>query len=184
MEARTATTINAPPETVYEAWRDVTRLPQFMYHLEAVTSTDDRRSHWVANAPAGTTVEWDAEITEDVPGERIAWRSVDGASVENSGVVELVPAPGGRGTELRVTIQYTPPGGALGSALAKLLGEEPTQQVSDDVRRFKQLTETGEIARSDGAPWGTRTANIGHQQDAQPPDGQGSVDLTQTEVRA
>jgi uncharacterized membrane protein len=184
MEARSAATINASPDTVYAAWRDVTRLPQFMDHLEAVTGTDDRRSHWVAKAPAGTKVEWDAEITEDVPGERIAWRSLAGASVENSGVVEFVAGPGGRGTEVHVAVEYSPPGGALGSAVAKLFGEEPSQQVSDDLRRFKQLVETGEIARSDGAPLGTRTANIGHQQEAQPPEGQQVGHAAGTEVRA
>jgi uncharacterized membrane protein len=180
MEARSATTINAPPETVYAAWRDLTRLPQFMYHLESVTNVDDRRTHWVAKAPAGTTVEWDAEITEDAPGSRIAWRSMEGASVENRGVVELVAAPGGRGTEVHVMIEYTPPAGALGSAVAKLFGEEPAQQVSDDLRRFKQLMETGEIARSDGSPRGTRTGNVAHQRDAQPPAAEDDVDLTRT----
>jgi uncharacterized membrane protein len=184
MEARSATTINASPDAVYAAWRDLTLLPKFMYHLEAVTSLDDRRSHWVAKAPAGTTVEWDAEITDDVPGERIAWRSVEESSVENSGIVELVPAPGGRGTEVRVTIDYTPPGGALGSAVAKLFGEEPAQQVSDDLRRFKQLAETGEIALSDGAPLGTRSANVARQRDAQPPGGQRAGNGAREEVRA
>jgi uncharacterized membrane protein len=184
MEARSAATANASPDTVYAAWRDVTRLPEFMYHLEAVTSIDERRSHWVARAPADTTVEWDAEITDDEPGRRIAWRSVEGASVENSGIVEFVPAPGGRGTEVHVALEYWPPGGALGSVVAKLFGEEPDQQVSDDLRRFKQLVETGEIARSDGAPLGTRSANTSHQREARPVDGQGDVEPTREEVRA
>jgi len=177
-------TINAAADRLYAAWRDLSRLPDFMYHLEAVTSTDDRRSHWVAKGPAGTTVEWDAEITEDQPGRRIAWRSVEGASVENRGVVEFLPAPGGRGTELHVTVEYTPPGGGLGSVVAKLFGEEPAQQVSDDLRRFKQLVETGEIARSDGAPLGTRAANTVGQRDAQPPEGETVVDLARDEVKA
>src|SRR5690242_14555434 len=131
MEARSATTINAPPDTVYSAWRDT-----------------------------GATDAWEAEVTEDVANERIAWHSVEGASVESSGHVELVPAPGDRGTEVHVTIDYDPPGGAVGSAAAKLFGEEPSQHLEDVLRRFKQLTETGEIARSDGAPLGTRVANI------------------------
>src|SRR3954447_16474280 len=142
MEARSAATINGSPEALYEAWRDVSRLPEFMDHLEAVTSTGDRRSHWVAKGPAGMTVEWDAEITEEEPGRRIAWRSVEGADVDNSGVVEFRPAPGDRGTEIHVTLEYSPPGGALGSVVAKLFGEEPAQQVSDGLRRFKQLMET------------------------------------------
>jgi uncharacterized membrane protein len=183
MEASSTTTINAPPDTVYAAWRNVDRLPEFMDHLEAVTSTDGRTSHWVAKAPAGSTVEWDAEITEDLPGRRIAWRSVEGASVENRGVVELVPAPGGRGTEIHVSIEYTPPGGAIGATVAKLFGEEPSQQASDDLRRFKQLVETGEIARSDGTPHGVRTPDMARQRGAQPPDGE-DVDLTRQEVDA
>src|SRR4051794_37323234 len=100
MEATSAITIKAEPEAVYRAWRDFERLPTFMYHLESVTAVDDRRSHWVAKAPADTTVEWDAEITEDIPGDTIAWRSVDGAVVPNSGQVRFQQAPGGRGTEL------------------------------------------------------------------------------------
>src|SRR4029079_437547 len=120
----------------------------------------------------------------DVPGERIAWRSLEGASVENSGVVEFVAGPGGRGTEVHVALEYSPPGGTLGATVAKLFGEEPSQQVSDDLRRFKQLVETGELARSHGAPLGTRTANVGHQQEAQPPEGQQVGEVDRTEVKA
>jgi uncharacterized membrane protein len=168
VEARSAITVNATPETVYQAWRDVERLPIFMYHLESVTPLDDGRSHWVARAPAGKTVEWDAEITEDVPGDRIAWRSLDGASVESAGSVTFRPAPRGQGTEVFVEVRYSPPGGTLGSLIAKLFGEEPNQQVRDDLRRFKQIVETGEVARSDGSPLGTRTANLLDQRDAHP----------------
>jgi uncharacterized membrane protein len=168
MEGRSAITINASPDNLYARWHEFESLPTFMYHLESVRSTGDGRSHWVAKAPAGTTVEWDAEITEDVPGTSIAWRSVDGASVENSGSVRFRPAPRGQGTEVFVTVDYAPPGGTLGAMVAKLFGEEPGQQVSDDLRRFKQIVETGEVARSDGSPLGTRTQNIGHQEDAHP----------------
>lgn len=170
MEGRTAITINASPDAVYAAWRNLEQLPRFMYHLKSVTTTDDRRSHWVAKAPAGTTVEWDAEITDDVPGERIAWRSTGDASVESSGSVRFAAAPGGQGTEVYVEVSYSPPGGILGSAVAKLFGEEPNQQISDDLRRFKQIVETGEIARSDGSPLGSRTQNQLDQQDANPPE--------------
>jgi uncharacterized membrane protein len=171
MKGRTAITINKPPQEVYARWRDFERLPTFMYHLESVRTVDARRSHWVARAPAGSTVEWDAEITEEVPGERIAWRSVGDSSVQTSGSVRLAPAPGGRGTEVHVELDYSPPGGALGATVAKLFGEEPNQQIGDDLRRFKQLLETGEIARSDGSPLGTRTRNTAHQHDANPADG-------------
>src|SRR4051794_28215181 len=168
MEARSAVTISASAEDVYARWRDFEQLPSFMYHLESVKRIDDRRSHWVANGPADTTIEWDAEITEDVPGERIGWRSSRGAMVPNEGVVRFTPAPGDRGTEVHVEISYEMPLGGLGATVAKLFGEEPDVQVSDDLRRFKQLIETGEIARSDAAPWGVRTQNIGHQRDAHP----------------
>src|SRR3954467_9693767 len=183
MEGRSATTINADPQKVYAAWRDLERLPSFMYHLKSVTAIDDRRSHWVAKAPAGTSGEWDAEIVEDVPGARIAWRSVEGSTPENAGEVEFRPAPGGRGTEVHVHLTYTPPAGALGAAVAKLFGEEPEQQVHDDVRRFKQLLETGEIARSDGAPLGPRTSNQMHQEDGQPSSSD-ALASTDREVRA
>jgi uncharacterized membrane protein len=120
-----------------------------MRHLERVTVTDARRSHWVAKAPAGKTVEWDAEITEDRPNEVIAWRSVEGSEVSNAGRVTFDPAPGGRGTEVRVQLEYEPPLGKLGSKLAMLWREEPGQQVYDDLRHFKQVMETGEIVLSD-----------------------------------
>ncbi len=166
VEARSAITVNASPEAAYAAWRDFEALPAFMYHLESVEVTADGCSRWVAKAPLGTTVEWDAEIVEDVPGERIAWRSAEGASVANAGTVRFRPAPGGRGTEVHVELRYSPPLGAVGAVVAKLFGEEPNQQLADDLRRFKQLLETGEVARSEGSPLGTRTQNQTHQEDA------------------
>jgi uncharacterized membrane protein len=183
MEGRTAITVNASPAEVYAQWRDFERLPTFMDHLESVTTTGDGRSHWVAKAPAGTTVEWDAEITEDVPGQVIAWRSLEGASVENSGSVRFQPAPAEQGTEVRVQVEYSPPGGALGKVVAKLFGEEPNQQISDEVRRFKQLVETGEIARSDGSPLGARTKNAVHQRDGHPLDDDEARSVRDEEVR-
>jgi uncharacterized membrane protein len=101
-------------------------------------------------------VEWDAEITEDVPGERIAWRSVAGSKIDNAGTVSFVPAPGDQGTEVHVDMRYSPPAGAVGATLAKLFGEEPAIQLKDDLRRFKQIAETGEVVRSDGSPEGQR----------------------------
>lgn len=170
MEARSATTINAAPEGVYAAWRDFERLPAFMYHLQSVSCRDDRHSHWVVKGPAGTTVEWDAEITEDVPGERIAWRSIAGAAVDNSGVVRFRPAPRRQGTEVYVELEYSPPGRALGAFVLKLFGEEPNQQISDDLRRFKQLVETGEVARSDALPDGGLTQTLFDDEEASPLD--------------
>jgi uncharacterized membrane protein len=148
-EFERAITVNRPPDEVYSFWRELSNLPRFMRHLESVQVLDGARSHWRAKAPAGRSVEWDAEITEDRPNELIAWRSLPGADVDNSGVVRFRPAPGGRGTEVHVLMHYDPPAGALGAIVAKLFGENPTQQVSDDLRAFKQVIETGEVVLSD-----------------------------------
>jgi uncharacterized membrane protein len=144
------TTINKPIAEVYAFWRNFENLPRFMRHLESVESLGGNRSRWTARAPAGTTVSWEAEILQDRPDEWIAWRSLPGAQVENSGSVRFSAAPGARGTEIRVQLQYVPPAGALGRIIAKLFGEEPNQQVHEDLHRFKQLMETGEIPMSDG----------------------------------
>jgi uncharacterized membrane protein len=137
-------TINRPVDEVYRFWRNFENLPRFMHHLLSVTVFDERRSHWVVRAPAGRTVEWDAEIVEEAPNERIAWRAVDDADVEHAGSVTFFPAPGNRGTEVRVMLHYAPPVGRLGAALAKAFGEEPAQQVARDLRTFKQVMEAGE----------------------------------------
>ena len=156
MKVSKAITVLHTQHEVYEFWRDFENLPRFMYHLEFVENLDRGRSHWVAKAPAGRSVEWDAEIIEDLPGERIAWRTVgDDTDVKHSGVVAFVAAPGNRGTEVHVELSYDPPGGKAGVILAKLFGEEPGQQVGDDLRRFKQVVETGEVVRSEASPDGT-----------------------------
>jgi uncharacterized membrane protein len=135
-------------------WRDFERFPDFMAHLEEVRATGTTTSHWKARGPLGMTVEWDAEITDEVPGERIAWRSVEGSKIDNSGTVRFVTAPGDQGTELHVDMRYSPPAGAVGATIAKVLGEEPAVQLKDDLRRFKNIAETGEVVRSDGSPDG------------------------------
>jgi len=142
-------TVNKSPEECYGFWRNFENLPQFMRHLESVTVTDERRSHWKAKAPAGATVEWDAETIEDRPNELISWRSTEDADVYNAGTVRFERAPGGRGTEVRVDLEYKPPLGKIGSKVAMLFREEPGQQVMDDLRHFKQVMETGEILFSD-----------------------------------
>jgi uncharacterized membrane protein len=142
-------TIGKSPEEVYAFWHDFENLPQFMRHLESVTVTGEGRSHWKTKAPGGMSVEWDAETTEDVPNERIAWRSVEGADVYNAGSVEFVAAPGDRGTEVRVMLEYDPPGGKFGSKIAMLFREEPGQQVQDSLRDLKAVLEIGEIVVSD-----------------------------------
>ncbi|MFL6281595.1 MAG: SRPBCC family protein [Pyrinomonadaceae bacterium] len=167
--------INRAPEELYQYWHDFENLPNIMKHLESVRVRDERRSHWVAKAPAGTSVEWDAEITEDRPNELIAWRSLEGSQVENSGSVRFEPAPGNRGTIVRVEIDYTPPGGALGSLVAKLFGEEPGQQAQESLRSFKQLMETGEVTISDGTFWDN---GILTQRPAQPVSGEEAKQLS------
>ncbi|MDF1502420.1 SRPBCC family protein [Roseisolibacter sp. H3M3-2] len=151
MRVRKSVTVNRPADEVYAFWRNLENLPRFMKHLESVQVTGGGRSHWKANAPAGTSVEWDAETTEDRPNERIAWRSVDGADVPNAGVVRFVPAAGGRGTEIHVDLRYDPPAGKLGALVAKLFGDEPGQQVDGDLRRFKQVLEVGEVLYSEAS---------------------------------
>jgi uncharacterized membrane protein len=147
-------TINAPVEQIYNFWRNFENLPKFMYHLESVTKQDEMRSHWKAKAPLGTTVEWDAEIISETPNNLISWRSVEGSDVPNAGSVRFLPSTGGRGTIVKVELSYEPPAGKLGAALAWLFGEEPSVQVREDLRRFKQLMETGEIPTIIGQPAG------------------------------
>ncbi|MEU9920215.1 SRPBCC family protein [Streptomyces griseoluteus] len=168
MELTGATTVARPPDEAYALWRDLERLPDFMAHLEEVRVISPGITHWRATAPFGKTVEWDAETTQEVAGRLIAWRSVEGADVDNSGEVRFVPAPGGRGTEIRVTLRYDLPGGALGEALARYFGEEPHQQLDDDLRRFKQIAEIGEVVRSEGAPGGKRARGEFPQRPARP----------------
>jgi uncharacterized membrane protein len=151
MNVKHAITVNRSPEELYQFWHDFQNLPRFMNHLESVQVTGPGRSHWKAKAPLGSTVEWDAEITEDRPNELIAWRSVAGADVDNNGQVRFVRGPAGRGTEVHVELRYNPPGGAIGATVAKFFGEEPNQQIQDDLRAFKQVMEIGEVLHSDAS---------------------------------
>jgi uncharacterized membrane protein len=168
MELTATTTVVTPIREVYVFWSDLERLPTFMVHLDDVRMTGPGTSHWSASAPFGEAVEWDARSTADEAAMRIAWRSVEGADVDNAGEIRFVPAPGGRGTEVHVTISYDLPAGPLGKAVAKYFGEEPSQQLDDELRRFKQVIETGEVVRSDGAPWGKRARKEFPQRPAQP----------------
>ena len=151
--------IDRTPAELYRFWRDLENLPRFMRHLESVHVESETRSHWVARAPAGKTVEWDAEIVEDKPDEVIAWRSLPNADVDNSGAVHFQYAPGGRGTFVHVELVYRPPGGLIGAMVAKLFGEEPSQQVQSDLYRLKQVIETGQVSTTEGQP-AARPASI------------------------
>lgn len=168
MYLRGSVTVNRAPEEVYQFWRDLERLPSFMNHVESVRITGPRTSHWVARAPGRRSVEWEAELVEDRPRQLISWRSVDGSKVPNSGTVRFAGAPGQRGTEVRVELRYSQPGGRIGAALAKMFGENPYQQVRDDLRRFKQVMETGEVARSEGSPEGLEARRQAMPRRAQP----------------
>jgi len=148
--------INRPASELFRFWRQFETLPSFMEHLASVQKLDNLRSHWVANAPAGRTVEWDAEIINEIPDELIAWRTRDNADVVSAGSVSFKRAPGGRGTDVRVRLQYNPPAGKLGAAIAWMFGEEPSQTIREDLRRFKQLMESGEIPTNKGQSRGKR----------------------------
>ena len=168
VRAAAAITVNRPRAEVYRHWRDLEHLPEFMTHLRSVQADASGRSHWEATGPARSAVCWDAEIVADREGEVIAWRSVDGADVENTGEVRFRDAPGDRGTEILVDLRYRPPGGRAGATVAKLLGEHPDQQLRDDLRRFKQVVELGEVVRSEGSPAGQSTRQQLAQRPAQP----------------
>jgi uncharacterized membrane protein len=152
--------INRPPDECYRYWRSFENFPRFMKHLESVQVLDSKRSHWTAKGPAGTSVEWDAEIVGDNAGHFLAWRSVEGADIDNSGIVRFEPAPGNRGTIVSLQMRYNSPGGKAGALLAKLFGEEPSIQVDGDLRRFKQLMETGEITTTEGQSSGPRSTMV------------------------
>lgn len=149
-----AVTINRPVEEIYRLWRDFENLPRFMSHLESVTVQDGKRSHWVASAPLGKKVEWDAEIINEEENRLIAWRSIDSPDVESAGSVRFEKAPGDRGTEVHVKLEYMPPGGMAGAMFAKLFQEEPSQQVQADLHRLKQILEAGEVPSTEGQPRG------------------------------
>jgi uncharacterized membrane protein len=124
----------------------VQNLPLFMQHLESVSKVNVRVSHWVAKAPAGARVEWDAEIVDDQPERRLGWRALPGSQVMHEGMVSFEPATADRGTVVRVEMLYVPPAGKVGVWIARLFGAEPALQVGDDLRKLKQLLESGEVA--------------------------------------
>lgn len=141
-------TIDRPREQLYAFWRDFENLPRFMDHLVSVRVDSPTRSHWAAKAPAGRTVEWDAEIVNEVPNEIIAWKSIRDADVANAGAVNFTDAPDGRGTVVRVRMDYEPPAGRLGAMLAHFTDEEPERQIEEDLRKLKRLMESGVINTS------------------------------------
>jgi uncharacterized membrane protein len=145
-------TIEYPAADVYRCWRDLENLPRFMEHLESVTRAEHEAWRFVARGPGGTRVEWLARVINDIPGEVIAWQSLEGSTISTAGSVRFDERP--HGTQVTVTMQYDAPGGKLGAAIARLMGEEPRVQVREDLRRFKQLLETGEVPTVEGQPSG------------------------------
>jgi uncharacterized membrane protein len=151
-----AVAINRDAADLYEFWRTLDLLPVVIPRLQSVEAVGHRRSHWIAKGPARLSVEWYADIINDIPNELIAWRTIEGSSLVSAGSVHFEPGPPGRGTFVRVKLQYDPPGGKLGAAVAWAFGESPDQVIREGLRRFKQLMETGEIPTTEGQPRGGR----------------------------
>ncbi|HEX4124456.1 MAG TPA: SRPBCC family protein [Tepidisphaeraceae bacterium] len=152
-----AMTIDRPAQELYEYWRNFENLARIMTHVKSVQVLDNRRSHWVVDAPvvAGGSVEWDARITDDEPNHRIAWRAEDGAAVDSAGEVLFRKALGDRGTEVHVYLRYLPPGGKLGHWIATAFGKSPRRQIREDLRNFKRIMEVGELVTTEGQPRGS-----------------------------
>lgn len=149
-------TIDKPSEEVYSFWRKLENLPRFMRHIQSVTAIDSRHSHWVAEGPGGKTVEWNAEIITDQPNSLIGWKSLPGSDVETAGSVHFKPARGNQATGVHVELQYLPPAGAVGAAFARLMGNDPAQQVKEDLASLKQALESAgdevQLASEDSFP--------------------------------
>jgi uncharacterized membrane protein len=150
-------TIDRPPRELYQFWRNLENLPKFMKNVESVREIDNKHSVWVVAGPAGSTVEWKAEVINEKENELIGSRSLAGSEIANAGSVQFKPAPGGEGTVVKIELQYEPPGGMLGAAFAKLVGRSPERQIEEDLRRLKQLMETGQIAMEAGQSSGRRS---------------------------
>jgi uncharacterized membrane protein len=141
--------INKPPAEVYRFWRKLDNLPKFMDHLERVDIIDSEKSHWVAKGPAGMAVDWYAQIINDVENELIGWRSLEGSEIANAGSVTFHPDPGGKATDVKISMQYNPPAGELGAAVAKLFGQDPKRQIRKDLQALKDLLERGTVSKSE-----------------------------------
>jgi len=162
VRAHAAVTVAAPRHEIYAFWRQLENLPRFMRHLVTVTQSDAKHSHWVAQGPGGRSqYQWDAQIINEVQDELIAWKSLPGSEVDSAGSVRFSDAPGGRGTEIRVELQYNPPAGIVGAWVARFFGREPEQEISADLKRLKQFFESGEVATTQGQPKGS--AGVGGQ---------------------
>jgi uncharacterized membrane protein len=151
IEVSRAITVQRSATEIYGFWRKLHNLPRAFQHITSVVALDELRSRWVLEGPAGLRVDWTAEIVEDIPGSVIGWRSLPGSDIGHEGRLQLISAPGARGTEVRVHMKWTPPVGRVGAAVAKLLGAAPELLMSADLRRLKQILETGDVMRSDAS---------------------------------
>ncbi len=149
--------VNKTPRECYDYWRDLRNVARFTLRLEKVVPVDERRSRWILRIPGGALIEWESEIVEDRPGERLVWRSTQNAPFQHAGSINFHPAPGDRGTFVTVGMHYRAPGGLVGTTLARILGSDPMGEVRENLRRFKQLIETGEIPTTAGQPAGRRS---------------------------
>ena len=165
LRVKKSMTVNRPPDELYAFWRNLENLPRFMKHVRSVQRHGNGRSHWVVAGPRGTVFKWDAQITVDRPNEMIAWQTVPGSSVDHRGYVKFVPAPGGRGTEVHVAMEYQPPGGEAGKLIGSLLGGITEQEIQEQIRNFKSIMEAGEIPTIKGQTSGR--AKEGQQQKQQ-----------------
>ncbi len=152
-----AVTIARPHDELYRYWRQLEHLPRFMPHLVSVSDLGGNRSHWIAESVRGRTVEWDAQIINDVENELIGWQTLAGADVVSAGSVRFKPIGKDGETQVTVHLQYEPPAGKLGSAIAWMFGKEPSQTIAEDLRRFKALMETGEVPTTEGQPRGQQS---------------------------
>lgn len=152
-------TINKTPDELFNFWRNFENLPKFMNNLKSVTITDEKHSHWVAVGPGNKSIEWDSEIINEESNRLIAWRTLSNADVQHTGSVRFISVPGhSRGTHVKVTLEYLPPAGRVGAAVARLFHSTPDQEIRQDLRRLKQLLETGEISTTQGQPRGGKLA--------------------------
>lgn len=159
MRLEAAITVNKPAVEVYRFWRRLENHPRFVQHLQSVASTSEKHSHWVAQVPSQMPVTWDAEIVEDRENALLSWRSLPGADVDHTGTVRFQELPNSRGTEVHVRLEYAPPGGIAGVAIARLFKTLTVRQLREDLRRFKQIIEAGELPTTARQPSGRRVAH-------------------------
>jgi uncharacterized membrane protein len=160
IHAEASFTVNVPQEEAYRFWLNLENLPRFMSHLESVRDLGNGQSEWVARGPLQMPIKWTAQVVDKREGQWLVWRSEPNSVLPNNGSVQFRRAPGNRGTEVTVAMQYMPPAGPVGKTFAKLFGKDPSQAIYEDLRHFKQLMEAGEIATTVGQSHGRRSAKI------------------------